>query len=691
MAGAAYGASAETAPLQAKSAMARLPLRFEANQGRMNPDVRYAARAGAYSLLLTGSGPAFQMPDSRRIDLRMPGSHRASAIEGLSPLAVRTNSFVGRRENWRTGIPTYERVRYRAVYPGVDVVYYGNQNQLEFDFIVQPGADPNAIRMQFHGASRVSISPEGDLLVDSGGSRIVQKRPLIYQDGAGSQARREINGRYALVGRNTVALKLGEYDRTRTLVIDPVINYLTYLGGTGGDRINAVKLGQDGRLYIIGQTDSGQLSAADGAFKLANTGLTDGFLAILDVAANGVGSLAYFTYFGGTNVDIPLAVDTDTAGFVYITGITTSTDFPLAGTPVQTTAKATATQEAFVMKFRPKDTGADALWYSIYLGGNTGNDSGNGITVDAAGNIYVIGTTLSEDFPVTSSTAYQPVRWGPQDTFIVKIDPTSGSLLYSTYLGGEGIDEGRAIAVGANGLVYFAASTLSQQFPWAGQPFSSGSFGAKDVAFGVLDTGKASFDSLVYSSYLGGSSNEDVFGLSLDGNGNMILSGYTLSADFPVTADAMQNVNLGNGDVFVTVFNPRVGFQSGAVYSTFIGGAGGDAAYAARADVAGNIYVTGYSLSRDFPMAEGSPQPNWGGGTDIFVTKFKPGVAGRAALLFSTYVGASGTYVPTGLAVGPDGTMIVVGYGNRGLDITDGHIQGFHGGASDGFIFVIRQ
>ena len=669
--------------------MSRLPLRFEANQGRTNPEVRFIARSGAYALHLTTTGPVFDLPGSRRIDLKFPGSRRATAIEGLSPLALRTNSFVGRRENWRTNIPSYERVRYGAVYPGVDVLYYGNQNQLEFDFIVRPGADPNAIRMQFEGANRVTVSADGDLLVESGKSRILQKRPFIYQETP--DGRRAVSGRYALVGQNLVAIKLGDYDRTRTLVIDPVINFLTYLGGTGADRINAVKYGSDGRLYIAGQTDGGQLGATEGAYQIGGKGFADGFLAILDINAQGVGSLAYFTYFGGAAIDIPLAIDVDNQGFVYLTGTTTSTDFPLAGTAVQTTAQATNTQEAFVMKLRPKDPGAEALWYSIYLGGNEGIDSGTGITVDNAGNIYVIGTTQSDDFPVTSSTAYQAVPWGPQDVFISKIFPGDGTLVYSTYLGGEESEEGRAIALGPNGLVYFAATTLSQQFPWAGQPYSQIPFGARDVVAGVLDMNKPAFASLVYSTYIGGSSNDDALALSVDRTGNLLLTGYTLSTDFPITQDALQNVNVGNGDVFVAVLDARIGFQPGLRYSTFLGGRGGDAGYAIKDDAAGNIYVTGYSLSTDFPMAEGAPQPTWGGGTDIFVAKFKPGVAGRAALLFSTYVGATGTYVPTGLAVGPDGTMFVVGYGNRGLDITESHIQGFHGGVSDGFVFVIRQ
>jgi beta-propeller repeat-containing protein len=674
---------------RAKTTLAQLPLRFEANQGRMDSSVQYAARAGGYNLLLTAQGPAFSFPNAPRIDMALQGSNRAAKIEALGPLATRTDSFLGGRERWRTAIPSYSRVRYNSVYPGIDVIYYGNQNQLEFDFVLQPGADPNAIRMQFRGAKKLRLTSGGDLVLEAGSSRIVQKRPLIYQEEPGPSQRREVGGRYRLLARNTVALDVGDYDRTRPVVIDPVINYLTYMGGGAGDRINAMKLGPDGRLYIAGQTDGELLTPTEGAYRDTRPGKSDIFLAIIDTRPQGNNALAYFSYLGGSDQDVAWAIDVDAGGFVYMTGSTKSTDFPLAGNAIQSTGAA-ATAEAFVVKLRPQDVGGDALWYSTYLGGVHGDDTGSGIAVDKDGMIYVIGTSKSDDFPATSN-AYQPVIWGTQDAFVCKIDPNTGSLLYATYLGGEGIDEGRAIAVGSDGLVYFGATTLSQQFTWAGFAYSTNPFGAQDVVIGILDMNKSGFDSLQYASYFGGSGNDDVLGLALDNNNKLVITGYTLSNDFPVTADAMQAANVGNGDVYISVFDPRLPSQSGLLYSTFLGGSGGDVAYAARADSAGNLYVTGYSMSKDFPIAGAAPQPEWGGGTNIFLTKFRPGVAGRAALLFSTFLGATGTSVPTSLALGPDGAMYVGGYSSNGLPITESHIQAFGGGVSDGFVFVIQQ
>ena len=237
---------------QARSAMAQLPLRFEANLGQMNSEVRYAARSGGVTLVLTSQGPSFRLPGARRVDVSLLKSNRAPEIEALDRSAARIDSYVGGRDRWRTHIPSYARVRYRSVYPGVDVEYYGNQGQLEYDFVVAPGADPRGIRMQFTGEARLRLTPEGDLVLESGGQRLVQKRPVVYQVDPRTSARVEVAGGYRLLGHNQVGLRLGRYDRRRTLVVDPVLSYLTYWGGPGADQINAAKMDSKGRLYITG-------------------------------------------------------------------------------------------------------------------------------------------------------------------------------------------------------------------------------------------------------------------------------------------------------------------------------------------------------------------------------------------------------------------------------------------------------
>ena len=660
----------------------------------MNPAVRYTAHGAGYNLFLTGRGPSLSFAGSHRVDIALMNSNRAPEIEPLDPLAARTDYFRGNRANWRANVPSYSRVRYRAVYPGVDVVYYGKQNQLEYDFVLQPGADPRAIRMKFSGAGHLSLSPEGDLVLEAGGARMVQKKPFIYQDLPGQEhpgttVRRQIAGNYTLLGHNMVGLRLDRYDRTRTLVVDPTLTYLTYLGGTGTDKVHAVKLLPNGLLYIAAETDTNTLPGPDNAYASSDTGLTDIWVGVLDTTPQGNFGLVYASYLGGTNMDIPLALDVDSAGVMYLTGTTTSTDFPVTGNAFQPTG-AGATVEAFVVKLDPSQSGTASLVYSSFLGGLTGDDKGNGIAVDSNGMIYIIGTTKSTDFPITAS-AYQSVLWAAQDTFLCQVDPNAGVLVYSTYLGGEDLDEGRAILVGQNGLVYFAASTLSTQFPMAGYNYSVTPFGGADIIIGVMDMTKSGQDSLVYSTYFGGSGNDEVSKIAFDSKGNLLVTGYTLSDDFPVTKDAMQNKFAGNGDAFVAVVNPANAFQSFMVYSTYLGGSHGEAAYGIAGDSAGNIYVTGYTLSADFPAAN-AIQPQWASGTELFLTKFRPGVAGYGAIQYSTYLGLSSTYVPTDMVVGPDGTAYVVGYAGIGLPSAANALQGGgFAGSMDGFLLVVSQ
>jgi len=666
---------------QAQAALGQLPLRFEENRGHAAPSVRYTGRAGSYSLVLTSSGPSL-LVGSEHVNLSLLHSNRAPAIEGFDPLPARTDYFVGDRRNWRAKVPSYSRVRYSQVYPGIDVVYYGRQNQLEYDFVLSPGADPRSIRMKFDGARRVRISESGDLIVKTRNSELVQKLPAIYQDG------RTIRGRYTLLGRNTVGVRVDRYDPARTLVIDPVVSYSTYLGGTAVDRINAVKLGPNGQLYVAGSTATQDLICFGYCYNPLSAGLTDAFLAIFDTTQSPM-ALTYFSYLGGTNNDVANAIDVDANGVVYLTGTTTSTGFPTTGNAIKTTGAAT-TVDAFVAVINVPIGNTDSLTYSTYLGGTDGDESGNAIVVGPDGSIYVTGDTKSTDFPVTGS-AFLGVKFGGQDAFITKLDP-GRAMVYSTYMGGEGLDWGRAIAVGKDGSIYFAISTLSQSFPTTGGAFNSIPNGGQEALFGVIDPNKSGVDSLVHASYLGGSANEEVHGMVLDANENMVITGYTLSTDFPVTGDAMQRQNNGNADAFVAIMNPRADGGAGLVYSTFLGGSHGDVPFGVQLDSVGNICVTGYTLSSDFPVTGDAVQGQWGHGTNIFVTKFSRGVSGSGALLFSTYVGATGTYVPTGIAVGPDGAFYVVGYATTGVPITGGAFQaGYGGGGSDGFVVAIGK
>lgn len=688
-AAATFAAPAGNAPdaalRQAHAVLAGLPLRFEANQGQLDPSVLYGAHANGYHLLLGASGPSIAV-GPHRVAMSLVDGNRAPRVEALDPLPTRTDYLLGRRSQWHTGIRSYGRVRYSGVYPGIDVVYYGSQSQLEYDFVLAPGADPAAIRMQFRGADRLRINDDGDLVVTAAGSDVVQRRPVVYQRDSSAVGRREVATRYTLLGRDTVGFQVDGYDRSAELVIDPVLAYCTYLGGAGTDRVNAVKY-SNGKLYMVGQTDTSDQQPVDGAWANNLQGVGNVTLAIVDTTQFNF-PVTYFAYIGGQNIDIPLALDVDQAGVAYVTGTTTSPNFPLTPNAFQTTG-AGANTSAFVMKVDPSKYGGDSLVFSSFLSGTTGTDVGNGIAAGPNGMIYVIGTARSTDFPVTAN-AYQAVLWGTQDTFLAQIDPNAGALNYSTYLGGEDQDDGRAILVDSSGLVYFTASTLSQQFPMAGQQYRGLPAGASDVIFGVMDMSQSGNNSLVYATYYGGTGNEEVRGMGFDAKGNVAITGYTLSDDLPTTADAIQTTNGGAGDVFVAVFNPTLPYTTGLLYSTYLGGTHGEVGYGIGADSANNLYVTGYTLSSDLPVRGAVPQGSWGGGTDVFVAELKRGVAGEAGLQYLTYLGASNTYVPTGLAVGPDGTAYAVGYGGIGLPTSDYASQGgYAGGLTDGFLAVL--
>jgi hypothetical protein len=675
--------------VRANLALARLPLHFEANQGQWNPAVRYAARSGAGTVFLTARGPVLAT-STHRIDLNLIHSNRAPRLEGLDRLRTRTNYYVGDRAKWHTDVAEFGRVAYRAVYPGIDVVYYGNRNQLEYDFVLQPGADPRSIRLQFRGADHVSLTPEGDLLVESGDARFIQKRPVIYQEDSQTAVRHPVEGRYTLLGHGVAGVRVGPYDVAKPLVVDPVLEYSTFIGGTMTDGITAVASDSHGHLYGVGYTSSSVLAWSPGALQVSNNGTINVIAVEFDTTQSGANSLLYLTYLGGSRSDSPTALALDSIGQMYITGTTSSSDFPMAGNSVQTAYKigTTATvfePETFVAIINPNA----ALVYGTYFGG-TGGDTPYGIALDAQDNIYVEGTTASTDFPATAS-AYQSILYGATDTFLYKINVNSTTVLYATYLGGESRDDGRGLAVSPSGLVYFAASTLSQLFPMAGSSYLTTLPGSESLVIGVIDTTQSGVNSLIYATYFGGSAVDEVRDITLDASGRLLLTGWTLSSDFPTTANAFQPMAPGTAVAFVT----RVKVPSAPAqfldYSTFLGGSGGDVAYSIAVDSAGLIYVSGYTLSLDFPVSSNAIQSQYGGGIDGFLVQLNPSVAGKSALLYGSYFGGSGMVVPTGLAIAPNGNVFLGGYTTDSLPVTGSAWQGsFGGGYTAGFVMAVQ-
>ena len=654
----------------------QLPLSFEANQGQTDNQVKFLSRGNGYRLFLTPTEAVLALHKPATIErqdktdlapmaadreaipaieqavLRMQfiGANPQLQVAGLEELPGKVNYFIGNDPTqWRTNVPLYAKVRYEAVYPGVDLVYYGNQGQLEYDFVVAPGADPAVIKLGFAGVDKLEVDGQGELVVDLAGEQVRMRKPVIYQEQDGK--REEISGGYVLLptaageGLPQVGLRLGRYDTGRPLVIDPVLAYSTYLGGSGDDVAQDVAVDASGNAYVTGSTTSTNFPTAS-PLQPTLSGDRDVFVTKLNAAGS---ALVFSTYLGGSSTEFGGGIAVDASGNVYVTGQTFSTDFPTVSA-VQPTFGG-SDRDAFVAKL---NAAGSALVYSTYLGGS-GRDSGGDIAVDTSSNAYVVGTTGSPNFPTASPL--QPALAGAGDAFVTKLN-ASGGFVHSTYLGGSSsnIEVGNAIDVDTSGNTYVTGLTTSTDFPTANplQPTHAGDW---DVYVTKLN---AAGSALIYSTYLGGSGMESGFDLDVDTSGNAYVTGHTNSTNFP-TANPLQPTFGGDRDVFVTKLNAA---GSALVYSTYLGGSGEDVGNAIVADASG-AFVAGRTASTDFPIAN-PLQPTPSGNGDTFVTKLN---AAGSARLFSTYLGGSGPLVPlgvnesaSGIVVDASGNAYVAGY-----------------------------
>jgi hypothetical protein len=671
------------------SPLSGLPLRFEANAGQWNPAVRFSARAAGYQLFLTDRETVLAL-DGRTVGMEFAGSSRDARFSGEAGMPG-ANYFVGNRTEWRTGVPQFGRVRRAGVYPGIDVVYYGHGNKLEYDFVLQPNADPSRIRIEFRGADRLSITPDGDLVLLSANSRFVQKRPAVYQSAADG-TRRDVAAGYRLLDDRTVAVELGRYDRSRSLTIDPVLSYASLIGGGGSDSVTVVRQARNGNLYVAGYIQRNDLQGPETSFSASSKGGTDGFFAIIDPRRQGEASLVYFTYLGGSSDDRVNALAIDAFGVACLAGSTNSSDFPLAGTNVMSSIGSTDASDGFVTKLDPRLSGTDAVVYSTFIGGNL-LDEANAVAVDGSGRIYVAGTTRSDNFPLTSN-GYAGVRYGPQDGFLAKINPDSSTPLeYSTYFGSEKSDDVRALALGSNGLVYLAGNTQGEQFPQAGSQYRGTISGAMDAYLTVWNLSRSNEASLAYSTYLGGSSIDEVRAMALDASGKVLLTGYTMSDDFPLAGNAVRRNYAGAGDIWVARFNFTAQRSEMLEWSTYFGGDGGDVAYGIAPGPDGSVWITGYTLSTNFPATAAALQSAADGGVEVFLTNLDPGKAGGEGILYSTYLGSIGVNVAYSIAAGSDGTIYIGGQSAaRQVQTTpSGYQTGFQGGLSDGFVLALGK
>jgi beta-propeller repeat-containing protein len=688
-----------------------LPLNFELNQGQTDRHVKFVARSNGYVLFLSATeavmaldNPAAHWKGKEKLDVResdfdstsrkaMPpraivrmkleGANPTPQLEGLDQLTTRSNYFAGSDPTaWRTGIPNFGRVRYTQVYPGIDMVYYGDQRRLESDFIVAPGANPDIIEIAFGGIARFEISGMGDLLLHNPQGPIRLTKPAAYQEVDG--VKQEVSINYIPKNVDSVGFQLGAYDQSRPLVIDPVLIYSTYLGGSGFDQGYAIAVDAVGNAYVTGQTAAIDFPTTDGAFQ-TNYGGGDAFVAKLNPTGS---ALVYSTYINSASGN---GIAVDSAGNAYITGDASSVGFPTTAGAFQTDPMG---YDTFVTKL---NSSGSALVYSARFGGNL-DDFGRGIALDGSGNAYITGWTVCRSKICTFPTinAFQPnFAGGNNDAFVTKIDSNGSSLVYSTYLGGGKIlnateDWGEAIAVDAAGAAYVTGYTYSPDFP---------------VTSGAFDTTRAGLDafvtkftpdgtSLIYSTFIGGAGREQGQGIAVDDNGNAYVTGITESFDspftsayegFPVTAEAFQR--RGSYDAFVSKLNAK---GSALVYSTYLGGtAGVDRGWAIALDTAGNACVTGDTASNNFPVTNAIQPVYNGGSTDAFVTRLN---ASGSGLVFSTFLGGNLSDEGRGIACSGSEDVYVTGDTSSANFLTANALQVNNGGGIENHddAFVVR-
>ncbi len=664
-----------TAKVGAISTYGKLPLSFEKNQGQTDAAVKFLARGQGYTLYLTAGEAVLATKAHDVMRMKLLGADAAAGATGLEEMAGKSNYFIGNDPTkWRTNVPTFAKVKFSNVYSGIDLVYYGNQRQLEYDFVVAPGADPKRIQFEFEGA-KLRRGGHGDLVLKTSQGELQWHKPVAYQEKDGR--RQEIAARYAIKDKDRVDFEIAAYDHKKPLFIDPLV-YSTYLGGSNIDYGVAIAVDNAGSAYVTGYTTSSNFPTANSlqpACGSCNPNVTgNAFVAKLNTAGS---SLVYSTYLGGSGDDRGAGIAVDAAGNAYIIGTARSTDFPTAN-PLQPTCGGCSSgfNDAFVAELNP--TGS-ALIYSTYLGG-TNADYGHGIAVDSSGAAYVVGATYSQDFP--TANALQPVNAGDPNAFVAKISPGGSALVYSTYLGGKNGDGGQAIAVDSGGNVYITGQTSSNNFPTK-NPLQPAKGGGNDAFVAKINSGGSA---LVYSTYLGGSMDDIGLGIAVDSSDSAYVSGQTYSTNFP-TANPFQAANAGKYNAFVTKLNSA---GSALVYSTYLGGSQTDLSYGIAVDGGGNAYVTGFAYSSDFPTVN-AVQPTCASCTtypDAFVAEFN---AAGSVLVYSTYLGGNNDDRGNAIAVDNSGNAYIIGQASSSNFPTWNPLQPASGGGIDAFVAKISQ
>jgi hypothetical protein len=643
--------------------LASMPLAFTPNLGQWSDSIKYRADAGGATMWFTQGGAYYQFTQlATRLSIGTDRpDNRADSIETVmiratfvnaNPAPVMTfgamldykcNYILGNDPSgWYPGVPNYDAVVYEEVYPGISLKYYGNGQQMEYDFIVSPGVDPSQIQVRYDGAKSVRVDAAGRLVVGTEWGEVTEEQPLIYQLVDGE--RRLIEGEYVMQDENTFGFEMtDDYDRSLAVVIDPVLSYSTYLGGNSDDYGGRNTIDNDGNVYVTGSTTSSNFPTSNPSQGVYGGGYFDAFVTKFNSSGT---ALLYSTYLGGSLEDFGWGIAVDSTGNAYITGETFSTNFPTHD--AYQTVFGGGECDGYVAKLN--STG-NVLVYSTYLGGSAGDYSSD-IGVDGGGNIYITGATASANFPVYN--AYQSVYGGGTfDALVAKLDNSGSALQYSTFLGGSGLEWGRGITVSHDGDAYVAGYTSSNNYPLQNALQSTYGGGVNDAFVTRLNS---SGSTLLYSTYLGGSLDDSGWDIAIDNEGNAYIGGKTNSTNFPTQNACQSSYNGGGTDGFVTKLS---GPGNTLVYSTYLGGSSADEVSAITVDTLGNVFTVGSTSSTDFPT-QSAYQGAYGGGTnDAFVTELSPS---GTAFIFSSYLGGSAVDYAYGIGVDGSGNVYITGY-----------------------------
>jgi len=610
----------------ALDAYEKLPLSFIPNEGQTDKAVRYYAQGAGYGFFFTKRGAMLSFAEGKgrghALALDFQGADPHATLTARKRLAGKVNYLVGDDPSkWQQGLPTHAELLYGGLWPGIDMAVRGEGGDLKYEFRLKPGSSVEDVRLGYRGAEGIKVGAGGELLVQTPLGVLKDAAPESYQLIGGERV--PVQSRYVLKGDGSgYGFAVGAHDPHYPLIIDPGLDYSTFLGGMDFDEGSGIAVDRRGKAYVTGDTFSTDYPTTPGAFDRTLDGSSDAFVTKLNAAGS---ALVYSTFLGGTDLEGGNGIAVRD-GKAYVTGTTLSPDYPTTSGAFDRTLDGSG--DAFVTKL---NAAGSALAYSTFLGG-TSNDEGVGIGVNRTGRAYVTGRTFSPNYPTTPSAFDASFNGGNTDTFVTKLNASGSALAYSTFLGGTDPDEGVGIAV-RDGKAYVTGRTNSTNYPTTPSAFDTSFNGGNTDTF--VTKLNASGSALAYSTFLGGTSGDFGSDIAVDRRGRGYVTGTTDSADYPTTRGAFDRTLDGSSDAFVTKLNAS---GSALAYSTFLGGTGGDFGRGIAVDRRGKAYVTGVTGSADYPTTRGAFDRTYNGSGDAFVTKLN---AAGSALVYSTFLGGS--------------------------------------------------